>query len=75
MKSIVAVILLVVSFFIYCIMLSGSHGNTNFRPQKTGDWIFWGLIISTGFTGGVMLLVQVIRLIRRKRFVMDKKIE
>ena len=66
MKSIVAVVLLAFSFFIYCIMLSGSHGNITFRYQKTEDWIFWGLILSTGLTGGILLIIEVIKFISRK---------
>ena len=72
MRSIIAVLLLVISFFVYCIMLAGSHGHIQFRPWMKEDCIFWGLII-TPFLLALFILFFQFRKIRKTKITKSNK--
>ena len=61
MQIVIAVLLIVISFFTFMIFLGGSHGQIQFRPYMTEDWIFWSLMIIPSLTGIVILTNRIIK--------------
>ena len=66
MRSIIAVILIVISFFVFGVYLAGSHGgHLAFRPWMTEDWVFWSLMIIPASTGIFILFRQLFKVIKK----------
>lgn len=62
MQIVIAVGLLIISFFAFMLFIAGSNGHIQFRPHMTEDWIFWSLMIIPSLTGVVILIKQVLKI-------------
>ena len=56
MRIFIAILLILFSVGVLGFVGAGSHGHMLFRPGMLEDWIFWTLILSSGFGGIYMLL-------------------
>ena len=57
-KTIIGVLLILISIWGIALYGAGSHGHFMFRPHMTEDWIIWGTVLVSGTTGVIMLIKQ-----------------
>ena len=55
-RTLFAIVLLILAGLALMIFIVGSHGHLMFRPHMVEDWLFWGTIIIFS-TVGIFLLI------------------
>jgi len=65
MRSLIAVLLIIVSFLAFAMLIAGSHGRIQFRPHMTEDWFFWSIIIIPAFIGIYILVAPLFKTLKK----------